>query len=146
MSATLQNIGIDAACFSDGRVAPADFDRLRPDKRSPLAFAANSGLGCEVGMALTRLLIVDDNAVNLDIAQVVLAADKFTVEAASNAVDALEKVASFRPALILMDSQMPGMDGFELTPLFKSDPSWRHIRVIAFTTLAKISPPAPARL
>ena len=87
-------------------------------------------------MTLTRLLIVDDNAMNVAIAQVVLAADQFEVESASNAQQALQKVGSFKPDLILMDIQMPGMNGLKLTQLLKSDPTTRHICVVAFTAFA----------
>lgn len=87
-------------------------------------------------MTSTRVLIVDDNAMNVAIAQVVLAADGFDVEAASDAQQALQKVASFQPELILMDIQMPDMNGLELTGLLKSAPATRHICVVAFTAFA----------
>jgi two-component system, cell cycle response regulator DivK len=87
-------------------------------------------------MASPRLLIVDDNALNVTIARVVLAADQFVVESASNAAEALQKLPSFQPAVILMDVQMPGMNGLELTQLLKSDPATRHICIVAFTAFA----------
>jgi two-component system cell cycle response regulator DivK len=67
---------------------------------------------------------------------VVLQADDFVVETASNAQEALQKVASFQPRLILMDIQMPGMNGLELTQLLKSDPHTRGIVIVAFTAYA----------
>ncbi len=87
-------------------------------------------------MSASRLLIVDDNTMNVAIAQVVLLADQFEVDTASNASEALQKVASFQPGLILMDIQMPGMNGLELTQLLKADPLTRHICVVAFTAFA----------
>jgi two-component system cell cycle response regulator DivK len=87
-------------------------------------------------MSSPKLLIVDDNEMNVALAQVVLLADQFVVETASNATEALQKVASFKPGLILMDIQMPGMNGLELTQLLKADPSTRHICVVAFTAFA----------
>jgi two-component system cell cycle response regulator DivK len=86
--------------------------------------------------AAARVLVVDDNALNITLAQVVLAAEGFEVETASNAQEAQQRVASFRPDLILMDIQMPGMDGLELTQLLKADDSTRHIHVVAFTAFA----------
>lgn len=87
-------------------------------------------------MSAPRVLIVDDNAMNIAIAQVVLQAEQFAVETAADGLEALQKVASFRPDLILMDIQMPGMDGIELTQALKADPATRHIRVVAFTAFA----------
>jgi two-component system, cell cycle response regulator DivK len=83
-----------------------------------------------------RVLIVDDNLMNIMIAQDILLAELFEVETAADGVEAMEKVASFRPDLILMDIQMPGKDGLEVTRELKADPATRHIHVIAFTAFA----------
>ena len=87
-------------------------------------------------MSAPRVLIVDDNAMNVAIAQVVLQADSFEVECAGGAAEALQKVNVFRPELILMDIQMPGMDGLELTQLLKASPATQGIVVVAFTAFA----------
>jgi CheY-like chemotaxis protein len=87
-------------------------------------------------MTAPRVLIVDDNPMNIAISEVVLQADNFEIESASNAVEAQERVAAFEPDLILMDVQMPGMDGLELTRLLKADPATRHIVIVAFTAFA----------
>ena len=86
--------------------------------------------------AAPRVLIVDDNELNLTLARLVLLAEGFDVALAENAVVARQQVASFRPDLILMDIQMPGMDGLALTQLLKADASTRHIHVVAFTAFA----------
>jgi CheY-like chemotaxis protein len=83
-----------------------------------------------------RILIVDDNAMNIAIAEVVLQAEQFQVESAADGGAALHKVAVFQPDLVLMDIQMPGQDGLALTRALKADPATRHIRVIAFTAFA----------
>ena len=83
-----------------------------------------------------RVLIVDDNDMNITIAQVVLAAEGFEIDSANDAQAALQRVAAFQPHLILMDIQMPGMDGLALTHLLKADPATQHIRVVAFTAFA----------
>ena len=87
-------------------------------------------------MSAQRVIIVDDNAMNVAIAQVVLLAEKFEVETAADGLEALRKVASFKPQLILMDIQMPGMNGIEVTQVLKADAQTRAIRVVAFTAFA----------
>jgi CheY-like chemotaxis protein len=82
------------------------------------------------------ILIVDDNPQNLKLARVVLANEGFDVRTASNAEDALQLLRTVTPSLILMDVQLPGMDGLELTRRLKADPATRPIRVIALTAYA----------
>lgn len=86
--------------------------------------------------AAPRVLIVDDNEMNVVLAATVLAHDGFVVESAEDAPSALQRLPSFQPTLILMDIQMPGMDGLALTRLLKADPLWRHVRIVAFTAYA----------
>lgn len=82
------------------------------------------------------ILIVDDNALNLKLARVVLATEGFDVRTASNAEEALELLRTVTPRLILMDLQLPGIDGLELTRRLKADPATRAIRVVALTAYA----------
>ena len=87
-------------------------------------------------MSAPRVLIVDDNEMNLVIAQVALVAEQFAVETAADGLEAMQKVASFAPDLILMDIQMPGKNGLEVTRELKADPATQHIRIVAFTAFA----------
>jgi len=87
-------------------------------------------------MKLPRVLIVDDNAMNITLAQVVLSADGWDVESASDADEALRQISAFGPDLILMDIQLPGMDGLELAGRVKADPATQHIVIVAFTAYA----------
>jgi two-component system cell cycle response regulator DivK len=87
-------------------------------------------------MALEPVLIVDDNPQNLKLAKVILAAEGYTVKTAIDAEDALRILESFRPRLILMDLQLPHMDGLELTRRLKADPERREIIIIALTAYA----------
>jgi CheY-like chemotaxis protein len=82
------------------------------------------------------ILIVDDNAQNLKLARVVLASEGFDVWTASDAEEALQLLRTVTPSLILMDVQLPGMDGLELTRRLKADPATRAIRVVALTAYA----------
>ena len=86
--------------------------------------------------AAPRVLVVDDNAMNVMLAQTVLEAAGLTVASAANAVEALAVMAGFAPDLILMDIQLPGMDGLALTRQLKAEPATRHIVVVAFTAFA----------
>jgi CheY-like chemotaxis protein len=83
-----------------------------------------------------HILIVDDNPQNLKLARVILVAEGYEVETATDAEEALQAVERSKPALILMDLQLPGMDGLELTRRLKSDPRYRDVIVIALTAYA----------
>jgi len=87
-------------------------------------------------MAREPILIVDDNAQNLKLAKVILVAEQYDVKTATDAEDALKILDSFKPRLILMDLQLPRMDGLTLTRRLKADPSTRDIIVIALTAYA----------
>jgi CheY-like chemotaxis protein len=82
------------------------------------------------------ILIVDDNAVNLKLMRVLLAGEGYTVRTAIDADEALAVLREFRPRLILMDLQMPGMDGLELTRHLKKDHALADIIVVALTAYA----------
>jgi CheY-like chemotaxis protein len=82
------------------------------------------------------ILIVDDNPANLKLVRMLLDGDGYEVRTASDAEEALAVLAGFRPRLILMDLQLPGMDGLTLTRRLKSDPATRDIYVLALTAFA----------
>jgi CheY-like chemotaxis protein len=83
-----------------------------------------------------RVLIVDDNAMNVDLVSFLLTADSMQVDAAVDATQAIARIAAQRPDLILMDVQLPGIDGLELTRRLKADPATRHIVILALTAYA----------
>ena len=87
-------------------------------------------------MAGARILVVDDNAANLRLLRMLLLGESYDVRTAGDAAEALALVGEFRPRLILMDLQMPGMDGFELTRRLKADPDTRGIAIVALTAYA----------
>jgi CheY-like chemotaxis protein len=87
-------------------------------------------------MAGERILIVDDNPTNLKLARVMLAGEGYEVRVAVDADEALALLESFRPRLILMDLQLPGMDGLTLTRRLKHDPATRGIGILALTSYA----------
>lgn len=87
-------------------------------------------------MNMPRVLVVDDYPLSIELVRFVLESEGFAVESAADAAEAMILVGAFRPDLILMDIQMPGMDGLELTHRLKADPATRHIVVVAFTAYA----------
>jgi CheY-like chemotaxis protein len=82
------------------------------------------------------ILIVEDNEANRLLAGAVLEREGYRVEMAGNAEEALQKLANGSPDLILMDVQMPGMDGLTLTRRLKGDARTADIPVVALTALA----------
>jgi len=83
-----------------------------------------------------RILVVDDNVTNLKLIEYLLKAKGYDVLTAIDADSALDAVRAQRPALVLMDLQLPGMDGLELTRKLKSDPSTAAIAIVAVTAYA----------
>lgn len=82
------------------------------------------------------ILVVDDNPTNLKLARILLESEGYEVRAAVDAEEALLLLEAFLPRLILMDLQLPGMDGLELTRRLKADPRTRAIPIIAVTSYA----------
>lgn len=87
-------------------------------------------------MANEPILIVDDNAANLKLAKVLLVREGYEVGTAADAEEALKLLETFKPRLILMDIQLPGMDGLALTSRLKSDPATQGIVILALTAYA----------
>jgi CheY-like chemotaxis protein len=82
------------------------------------------------------ILIVDDNPTNLKLARVVLAAEGYEVRVAVDAEEALAMLDGFHPRLVLMDLQLPGMDGLTLTRRLKQAPATCDVVVLALTAYA----------
>lgn len=82
------------------------------------------------------ILIVDDKPENLKLARVLLRIAGYTVATASNAKECLSVLGTFHPRLILMDIQLPDMDGLELTKRIKKDPANAGVLILAVTAYA----------
>jgi CheY-like chemotaxis protein len=83
-----------------------------------------------------RVLVVDDNPTNLKLVSFLVRASGYDVETAADAEQALAAIRANPPALILMDLQLPGIDGIELTRRLKADAATRDIRIVAVTAYA----------
>ena len=82
------------------------------------------------------VLIVDDNPQNLKLARLLLTAEGYDARTAVDAEQALMLLQEVAPKLILMDIQLPGMDGLELTRRLKAQPKTREIIIVALTAFA----------
>lgn len=87
-------------------------------------------------MIAKTILIVDDNPLNLKLINVILQLENYTIHTAQDAEQALDILKSVTPNLILMDLQMPGMDGLQLTRKLKADPRYKSTLIVALTAYA----------
>ena len=85
---------------------------------------------------MATILVVEDNPDNMTLVVFLLQSAGHTVLSAVDAEAGLALARDERPSLILMDIQLPGMDGLEATALLKRDEATRAIPVIALTALA----------
>jgi two-component system cell cycle response regulator DivK len=85
---------------------------------------------------MSLVLIIEDNPRNLKLARDVLNHQGYDTLEAANAEDGLALARDRRPDLVLMDVQLPGMDGVQALERLRSDPETRDIPVIAITAFA----------
>ena len=82
-----------------------------------------------------KILIIDDETINLDFFDLMLSKLGFVVEKAQDGIDGLEKAKRFFPDVIIVDNIMPRMSGWELTRILKNDPKYKEIPIIMFSAL-----------
>lgn len=85
---------------------------------------------------MKRILVVEDNPANLKLAATLLTGAGYYVLQARDANEGIEQARKAQPDLILMDVQLPGMDGLSAAQLLKQDPRTRPIPIIALTAFA----------
>jgi CheY-like chemotaxis protein len=83
-----------------------------------------------------NILIVEDDSMNMELARDVLESSGYQVCGVDSAAEALQVLKEALPDLILMDIQLPGLDGLELTRTLKQDPRKKDIIVVAMTAHA----------
>ena len=85
------------------------------------------------------VLLAEDDEDNRDLVSFVVKRSRMDIqlEIAENGQEAVEKAFISNPAVILMDMQMPVMDGWHAVPILKADERTKHIPIIAFTAQAK---------
>ncbi len=84
------------------------------------------------------ILVVEDNEANQVLASSVLEREGYRVQLAGSSEEAIERLNAQAPDLILMDIQLPGRDGLDLTRQLKADPTTASIPIVALTAMAMI--------
>jgi CheY-like chemotaxis protein len=87
-------------------------------------------------MSGEKILIVEDNLTNLKLVEALLTYDAYEFKSVTNAEMALETLKTFKPDLILMDIQLPKIDGLQLTRMLRADPEFKKTIIIAVTSFA----------
>jgi len=85
-----------------------------------------------------RILIADDNQANVELLEAYLSDIDCHVEIAIDGQDTLDRIASFRPDLILLDVMMPKLSGFEVCKQLKTDPATKNITILMVTALNEL--------
>jgi len=113
-------------------------DPVQLARRSPVPRPAVPRVGRSPGEAppatAATVLVVDDSATVRKITSRVLARQGYSVVEARDGIEALEKLRDGLPAVMLLDVEMPRMDGFELLRRLREDGTWREIPVIVITS------------
>jgi two-component system cell cycle response regulator DivK len=84
---------------------------------------------------MATILIVEDNPANLKLAEMVLKSAAYSLLTATDAETGIELAREYLPDLVLMDIQMPGIDGLEATRRLRVDPATAGLKIIALTAL-----------
>lgn len=112
---------------------PDTFPAERVSEHSP---SRNYYLYTIVSVEPRRALIVDDNAINRELLSFVLEAVDFEVHTADRAETAFQFADQFRPDLVIVDVQLPGMSGLELATRFRNQPNGKRPCIISVTSYA----------
>ena len=89
-------------------------------------------------MSKPRILVADDNEANVELLEAYLGGLDVEMAVAVDGRDTLDKVAAFRPALILLDIMMPKLSGFEVCQRLKSDAATSGIMILMVTALNEL--------
>src|ERR1700739_1047012 len=87
---------------------------------------------------MARILLVEDNAANLELMVYLLHAYGHTTVTAGDGAQGLQMIGQAMPELIVCDIQLPKLDGYEVLRRLKADPGSRSIPIIAVTALAMV--------
>ena len=82
------------------------------------------------------ILIIEDNELNMKLVRSLLQLEKYQIIEAENAEKGIQLARDHQPDLILMDIQLPGMDGLRATELISNDENLKDIPILAMTSYA----------
>ena len=105
----------------------------QPDQEQPKVGAAPESARVASGK---RVLVADDNPAGLELVRESLRPYTSSIIEAANGREALEKIRSSHPDLVLLDIQMPEMDGYQVIRAIRRDPQLKDLRVVALTAFA----------
>ncbi len=86
---------------------------------------------------MDKILIVEDDQMLAEIYHKKFSSAGYQVEAANSGVEAIKKIAKYKPDLVLLDLVMPEEDGFEVLRKVKHDPNTENVRIIVFSNLSQ---------
>ena len=90
----------------------------------------------ELEVTIGKILVIEDNALNRKLVRDLLSIGKYHVLEAGDAEGGIKLAQEQTPDLVLMDIQLPGMNGLEATKVLKRDPILNHIPIVALTGCA----------
>ena len=125
--------GLAAAALQGGGSERAQLQALVENLKSAVTPAAAAGLASAAARAKPLIMVVDDDDIMRKLMTKILHAQQYAVEAVSNAVAALRSLQTQLPDLILMDVQMPAIDGIELTRRLKEIEAYAGIPIVMLT-------------
>lgn len=85
---------------------------------------------------MKRILVAEDNPASMEFLAELLTSSGYDVVQATNGQEALQKIAANSPDLVLLDIQMPGLDGYSVLRRVRGDEKMARLRVVAFTAYA----------
>ena len=86
-------------------------------------------------MAPKRILIADRDDHTRKILSYLLERNGYEIQAENNGLDAVSRVSSHQPVLIIMDINLPGMDGFDFLRIIRDHPAWHDIKIIILSAM-----------
>ena len=108
------------------------------EQAAPVAALGGRRTGAQVSLTGKRILLAEDNEINQLVAIEILQAEGMIVDVAGNGREALQMVKGRHYDAVLMDIQMPEMDGFEATQLIREDRRFQRLPIIAMTAHAMV--------
>ncbi len=87
-------------------------------------------------MKIKTILVVEDNKLNMKLVKGLIKIGKYRMLEANDAESGIQQIREQRPDLVLMDIQLPGMDGLSATEVIKADPDLKDIPIVALTSYA----------